>query len=201
MQQPVIHRWVHTDKVNQCSHPVANCKRLAESWTVSAGMVCRFLCWTAISATSSVFWVHQAASSGSHFLSTCGAIFSALPQYDMDVFRVLLLVWLRKDTNCQSELKPVFIYTGSHMFTSCSIVLVSNLTKATLSFYTLQSSTIWFTGHPSNKDMDWKKQTTLNGTKTHFGNTLTHMWNIWVIQARLIEHLFTINSTTSIITK
>ena len=135
-------------------------------------------------------------------LSVAVVLFSQrYPQYDMDIFGVLLLAWLRKDTNYRSELKPVFIYTGIHMFTSCSIVLVSNLTKATLSFYTLQSSTIWFTGHPSNKDMDWKKQTTLNGTKTHFGNSLTNTWNIWVIQVRLIEHLFTINSTTSIITK
>ena len=29
---------------------------------------------------------------------------------------------LQKDTNCQSELKPVFIYTGIHMFVSCSII-------------------------------------------------------------------------------
>ena len=74
--------------------------------------------------------VHQAAlTSGSHFLSTCDAIFSVLPQYDMDIFGVLLLVWLQKDTNCRSELKPVFIYTGIHMFTSCSIVLVSYFNK------------------------------------------------------------------------
>ena len=32
------------------------------------------------------------------------------------------LYGIRKDTNCRSELKPVFIYTGIHMFTSCSIV-------------------------------------------------------------------------------
>ena len=35
-------------------------------------------------------------------------------------FFYLYDIW--KDTNCQSELKPVFIYTGIHMFTSCSIV-------------------------------------------------------------------------------
>ena len=29
---------------------------------------------------------------------------------------------LRKDTNCRSELKPVFIYTGIHMFISCGII-------------------------------------------------------------------------------
>ena len=55
----------------------------------------------------------------------CGAIFLALPQYNMGIIGVLLLAWLWKDTNCQSELKPVFIYTGVHMFTSCNIVSVS----------------------------------------------------------------------------
>ena len=29
---------------------------------------------------------------------------------------------LRKDTNCWSELKPVFIYTGIHMFSTYGIV-------------------------------------------------------------------------------
>ena len=75
------------------------------------------------------------------FLSTCGAIFLALPQYNMDIIGVLLLAWLWKDTNCWSELKPVFINTGVHMFTSCNIVSESPLIKATLSFYTSRSST------------------------------------------------------------
>ena len=101
------------------------------------------------------------------YLHCCGAIFLALPQYNMDIIGVLLLAWLWKDTNCRSELKPVFINTGVHMFTSCNIVLVFTLTKATLNFYTLRSSTTWFTGHPSNKDMDQKRQTTPNGTKAH----------------------------------
>ena len=36
------------------------------------------------------------------------------------------LCGIQKDTNCQSELKPVFIYTGIHMFTSCGIAFVSS---------------------------------------------------------------------------
>ena len=82
------------------------------------------------------------STSGTNMVNNlCGAIFLALPQYNMDIIGVLLLVWLQKDTNCQSELKPVFINTGVHMFTSCNIILVFPLTKATLSFYTLRSST------------------------------------------------------------
>ena len=47
-----------------------------------------------------------------------------------------------KDTNCWSELKPVFIYTGIHMVTSCSNVQICiSLTKETLCFYTLCSCT------------------------------------------------------------
>ena len=44
-----------------------------------------------------------------------------------------------KDTNCQSELKTVFIYTGIHMVTSCSNVQICiYLTKKTLLLYLMQ---------------------------------------------------------------
>ena len=49
---------------------------------------------------------------------------------------------LRKDTNCRSELKPVFIYTGIHMFVSCSIIFKKSLNKGNQCFYALQSCTI-----------------------------------------------------------
>ena len=44
------------------------------------------------------------------------------------------LYGMRKDTNCQSELKPVFIYTGIHMFTSCSIVQYSSFNSENFTF-------------------------------------------------------------------
>ena len=126
------------------------------------------------------------------------------------------LYGIRNDTNCQSELKPVFIYTGFGALTAmagllfpiweplqwtwCGAILrrpqlispqnssicmiyektqtvgvswnqylfvqeftclllvvlfsICFSTMKTSHFYTLQSCTIWFTSHPSNKDTD-----------------------------------------------
>ena len=41
------------------------------------------------------------------------------------IYSEFFCLWeMYKDTNCQSELKPVFIYTGIHMVTSCSNVQI-----------------------------------------------------------------------------
>ena len=63
----------------------------------------------------------------------CGAILSASQTICLWIpSEFYHLRGLRKDTNCQSELKPVFIYTGIHMFTSYSgCFQKSPLTKET----------------------------------------------------------------------
>ena len=103
-----------------------------------------------------------------------GAIFLALPQYNIDIIGVLLLVWLQKDTNCQSELKPQFINTGIHMFTSCNIVLICPLTKVTLKLLYITKQYDMIHWSSSNKDMNQKRQTTLNGTKAHSEFLIAH---------------------------
>ena len=69
--------------------------------------------------------------------SQCGAIFGiTTTQISLEFF---YLCGIREDTNCQSELKPVFIYTGIHMVTSCSIVCVSSIVQnKTLLLYIMQ---------------------------------------------------------------
>ena len=88
---------------------------------------------------------------------------------------------IQKDTNCRSELKPVFIYTGIHMFTSCSIVQYQFHNNENFMFFIHYKAVQYDSLATPAKRIQTKVTNNIHQnnliskrTKTHFGDTFTN---------------------------
>ena len=112
--------------------------------------------------------------------------------------------WYLRSSITYEKTQTVRVSWNQYLFIqefTCLFLMVifskESLNKGNQCFYASQSCTIWFTGHPSNKDIrnninNFCKTT---DTKIHvFNDTLIGSKKDWVIMACCIEHLFIIDS-------